>query len=513
MQPPRGLVQTIYENVIGSGEADTFGERLGQYIRGGGAAVARGIADVPALPANLLQLGTMGVEKALGMEEPSMVSRGLAALPDTRDMLASVPVIGPESQYKAPGLLGEFISTAGEFAGGAGAMAGPGAMMRYGVIPGVASETAGQATEGTALEPWARAIAGLGAGVLAAKPGAFVGGDEASRMANVVREAGVRNVTAGQASGSQPLMRMEGMLQATDQQLDDFTQATLKMLGSNAKTATPTNLMAIEKNIVQQMDDAVKGVDVIPSPVHSSAAVKIGADYIDRVPAGQLTPRIRGIANEIDAFAKNGKPVPLSQLKEWRSDIGSLTISADQATREAAHGLRKLLDTMTDEALTATGRVDDIAKLSAGREAYRNYIGVRDAASRAGAEGGVLSPQALNQSMIRSQGREAYATGRSTPMTDFTRSAAAVLRPAPATSPGGIRSFAEALPAALAATGGAAGFAAGGPLGAALGGVAGALGPALGQAAMRSGPMQAMIRNPLDVLMKTGRTLPGLLGQ
>ena len=65
--PERGFGQMLYENVIGSGEVDTPGERLGQYIRGGTAAVARGIADVPALPANLAQLGAMGVEKALGM--------------------------------------------------------------------------------------------------------------------------------------------------------------------------------------------------------------------------------------------------------------------------------------------------------------------------------------------------------------------------------------------------------------------------------------------------------------
>ena len=160
-KPDRTLGKTIYENIIGSGEVDTPGERLGQYIRGGTAAVARGIADVPALPANLAQLGAMGVEKALGMEDPSMVSRGLAALPDTRAMLGAVPIIGPESEYVAPGMVGEFISTAGEFAGGAGAAAGPRTMLKYGVAPGVASEAAGQVTEGTAVEPYARFAGGL----------------------------------------------------------------------------------------------------------------------------------------------------------------------------------------------------------------------------------------------------------------------------------------------------------------------------------------------------------------
>ena len=59
-----GFWDTVYENVIGRGEVDTPGERLGQYIRGGTAAVARGMADVPALPANIAQLGSAGVDLA-----------------------------------------------------------------------------------------------------------------------------------------------------------------------------------------------------------------------------------------------------------------------------------------------------------------------------------------------------------------------------------------------------------------------------------------------------------------
>lgn len=153
----RSLGDILYENIIGSGEVDTPGERLGQLIRGAGAATARGIADVPALPANLLQLGAMGVEKLTGMEQPSAVSRALESLPETRDILSTLT--GGESEYVAPGTAGEYISTIGEFAGGAGASAGPRAMLKYGVAPGLASEAAGQATEGTALEPAAR-IAG-----------------------------------------------------------------------------------------------------------------------------------------------------------------------------------------------------------------------------------------------------------------------------------------------------------------------------------------------------------------
>lgn len=494
----------------------------GDIAASGGSGLLRGAASLADLPGAVFGVGAGIATRAL--EAAGVPSEYAQA---ARDALSGGPLGSGRAGQDAMGLLsmgaseyepqttaGEYAQTVGEFVPGA-MLGGPtvGNALRYGVIPGLVSEAAGQATEGTALEPWARAAGAIGASLLASRPGAFVGDDEATRMANVVREAGVRNVTQGQASGSQPLMRMEGMLQATDEQLDDFTAATLRMLGSDAKTATPANLMQIERRLVSQMDDAVRGIDIAPTPTQATEAARVAAQYVERVPSGQLTPRVRGIAREIEALAKAGKTVPLSRLKQWRSDVGNLTVSPDAATREAAHNLRGLLDSMTDNALIAAGRDSDIASLAQAREAYRNYIGIRDAASRAGAEGGVLSPTAVNQSMIRAQGRDSYATGRSTPMTDFTRSAAAVLRPAPATSPGGVRSFAEALPIALASLGGAAGLAGGGPVGAALGGIAGALAPSVGQATMRSGPVQAMLRDPTGTLARASRILPGLLAQ
>lgn len=507
MTPERTLGQTIYENVIGSGAVDTPGERAGELIGGVGAGAMRGGAQLFGLP------GTIGDLMSAGLQRAGLLTPNAPASPFSGGSLQEslAGATGGVSEYRAPGTAGEYAATIGEFL--PGAMGGPGAMLRYGVLPGAASEAAGQATEGTALEPYARAAAAIGTSLLASRPGAFVGDDETTRMANVLRESGV-DVSTGQGRGSQALMRMEGRLQPTDEQLADFTAATMRQLGSTAKVATPTNLSAVEKSLVDQMDGAVAGATIIPSQNQAASAIDVAANYVARVPAGQLTPRVRGIANEIRALATSGKDVPLSRLKTWRSDIGALTVSPDAATREAAHALRTLLDDMTDTALTAAGRSSDIQSLAKAREAYRDYIGVRDAASRAGAEAGILSPQALNQSMIRAQGREAYATGRSTPMTDFTRSAAATLRPAPATLPGGVRSISEALPAALGAAGAGGAIGAGlGPLGAIIGGVGGALAPAVGQMVMRSNPMQAMLRDPLRTLTQAGRTVPGLLAQ
>jgi hypothetical protein len=332
-------------------------------------------------------------------------------------------------------------------------------------------------------------------------------------MANVLREAGV-DVTTGQGTGSQALMRMEGRLQATDKQLEDFTAATMRQIGSNAKTAIPENLAATQNAIVKKMDDAVVGVRIVPSKPQAQAAARVAKDYVDRVPAGQLTPRIRGISNEIKALSASNKDVTLSRLKEWRTDIGEFTVSSDPATRKAAHALRELIDDMTDQALTAAGRADDIAALAKAREEYRNFIGVRDAATRGASERGILSPTQLNQSMIRAQGRENYAVGNTTPMTDFTRSAAATLRPAPTVLPDGRRTISQALPAASAAAAASAGFGMGfDPLSLGMAAAGGAFIPAVGQLAVRSAPVQALLRDPMGTLAQTVRTVPGLLAQ
>lgn len=484
---------------------------LNDYATSGITGLAQGGAELVGLPGTVANLLDVAVEKggrALGFDMPNLPENPLSGASIRGAMSGAT---GGYSEYDPQTTGGDYLRAGGQFIGG-------GMKPVPGLIAGLGAEGAGKLTEGSAWEPYAR----VGGGILGAlfgggiKPGAFSGSadDEASRMANVISEAGVRGVTKGQATGSEALMRMEGRLQATDTQLKDFTAATLGKLGSDAKVATPSNLLAIENKLVGQMDDAVRGVDIVPTNSNAAAAARVATDYLDRVPAGMLTPRVKGIAKEIAALAKSGKTVALEKLKTWRQDIGSLTVSADDATREAAHNLRTLLDDMTDTALRTAGRADGIANLAAARTSYRDYIGVRDAASRAGAEGGILSPQALNQSVIRAQGRTAYATGRGTPMADFTRSGAATLRPAPAVSAGGVRSIGQALPAALGGAALSAGYGAGlGPIGMAVSGLLGATAPALGQMAMRSGAVQTALRSPLDALRQAGQITPGLLAQ
>lgn len=139
----------------------------------------------------------------------------------------------PGIKYQPQTVPGEYVRTVGEFMPG---LLSPGTMAQrigYGVLaPAFASETAGQATKGTAAEPYARAIAGVGAGVLgavasrpatanAAVAGAMGGVDDATIVAagQLMQQAqqrgvaltwpeAVAQVTGGGATGLTGLQRV-----------------------------------------------------------------------------------------------------------------------------------------------------------------------------------------------------------------------------------------------------------------------------------------------------------------
>ena len=222
-----------------------------------------------------------------------------------------------------------------------------------------------------------------------------------------------------------------------------------------------------------------------------------------------MTERIR-------AFAKTGRPISLSLLKEWRINIGNLLQSDNPAAQNAAYALRDIIDDMTDQALTAAGRTDDLARLAEAREMHRNYLAIVIARGKAGAEAGELSPTVLNQAIKQVQGTRTVVTGRGTPFTEFTEAAAAALRQAPSVAPGAVRQMAGVVPAAFGAIGSMPALTSGAGMlpalmGAAGGAAVGTALPVIGQAIMRSPPLQAMMRNPADVMRQIAPVAPGLI--
>lgn len=150
-----------------------------------GTGVEQGVIGLAGMPADLGRyLGNaagnavdwaMGVpadQRAANAEKATaLVNANPLAAPTTEGITKKVESVqGP--MYKPQTVTGQYANTIGQFI--PGAVAGPGSIARkaaLAVVPAVASEGAGQLTEGTALEPYARFVGALVGGLAAAERG------------------------------------------------------------------------------------------------------------------------------------------------------------------------------------------------------------------------------------------------------------------------------------------------------------------------------------------------------
>lgn len=512
----------------------TMGGTAGDMMRGGSSGILQGFTDLVDLPANipgyLMQGGSWIGEKA-GLIDPEAAQkfrgdiRESAAHGGARSMAEDVaPRV---MNYDPNTMAGEYAQTVGQFLPGASIGAstkGPqtyktvaDTMARYGAFPAIASETAGQLTEGTAAEPYARAGTALVAATLAGRPTGRIkppGADpEDVKMAETLMRNNVKP-TAGQITGNSLLRKMEGAQEVLPSQSDDFTRAAMATTGSNATRAVPDALKAASDDIVKAMDDAVSGVTFTPTPAIAQRVDDIIADYLENTPSASVVPKVKNIADEIMELgtSPNASALDLSTIKSWRSRLGGLLNSKDAEVRNAAWALRGVIDDATEDALRAAGRTDDIAKLATAREQYRNWLAVADASTRAGAEGGRVSAPQLQQSVIRSQGRRNAAVGNTTELGELTRAGAGLLRSEPTVSAGGARTVAPQLGGALG--GGAIGaqLMPDNPIvGALIGAGAGNAAVNSGQYFMRTQPVQSTLLDPFGKILEAmARTTPGV---
>lgn len=541
-QPPeRGVGAMLYDNFIGNPDdgVESFGERLGSGLnevgKAGGAGVARGIgglADIPgAMMSGYSSLVTGGLE-GLGITSPEMSATMRDAMMGTvpgggnvGNELVKAATLGG-SEYRSDTTAGKIAGTVGEFLPGAALMGGanPANLLKYGVAPGVGSEAAGMATEGTAIEPFARFAGGMLApaavglaGNVAKRVISPYGGADPNRLAlaKILDDAGVP-VSAGQKVGSDALRRSEGSTGAgarlADDQAEAFTSAVLKTAGINAKRATTDVVDDAFTRIGKDFDDVVKGLDVAPTPQVATRMADALDTYKQLAPKSTAPPIFDNINGAIVRSLRTGSAIPGATIKTWRSTVAKLMRSPDAAIREAAQATVDVLDDAINGSLTAMGRASDVTKLTTAREQYRNLLAIERAAAGAseGAAVGLLSPNMLAQS-VKGQGRKAYVTGQRANIGDLARAGQGVLKPLP-TSGTAENLRAMGVPGMLGA---AAGASLGGPAGAA----AGALAPLAINAAKMTKPMQAWLANQLAgasvplFSRELVRAVPGALAQ
>ena len=143
---------------------ETLGRGAADITLAGGTGVGQGAMETVGLPGTMAGLAETGARKLAGLV--GMDASGLPEGMISSALPGGMQASGADIRQGASDLTGGFTeyqpqTTAGEYARTIGQFVGGGMKPRAGLIAGAASEGAGQLTEGTALEPYARFAAGL----------------------------------------------------------------------------------------------------------------------------------------------------------------------------------------------------------------------------------------------------------------------------------------------------------------------------------------------------------------
>ncbi|CAN1724444.1 conserved protein of unknown function [Hyphomicrobium sp. 1Nfss2.1] len=485
----------------------SVGETAADVGKSLGIGVAQGGIGLATLPGNVEQLGRLGINAASrGLGGNDIVSND-AFLPTYQDAKGAIEGYTGEF-YKPKTTLGEYARTIGEFAPMAATGGGGLAARAANVLaPALVSETAGQVTKGTAMEPWARAAGGLAGGIVprAVSPNPV----DATRNALVQQldNEGVTALTAGQRTGSKPLRWMESVTQDTPlsggraaermaTQKEQFTRAALRRAGENAPRATPDvidgaftrlgnefgalaqrNVMRADRRL---RDDLVNTVD----------------EYRSLVPESLRAPVIENAIDDIRTAVRDngGRQLPGDVYQAFRSRFERMrrqSINDPQMSRTLAD-LRDALDDAMERSIS---RPDAQAWRTA-RTQYRHLLTIEKAMGGAGelTAQGLLSPSQL-RTAAKNQNKRAYSRGTDE-LANLGRAGEAIMKELPQSGTGP-RTAAQSVMSGI-------GAAAGGAVGNVPGAVAGAFAPIALQGAFARALMSRPIQNYLSNQLAAG---------
>jgi hypothetical protein len=288
---------------IAGDAAKSFGVGMGQFaIHSAGF-----LGDAREMLANGAQRATDYLAPGSAPNAGSKVSEFLASYRPLSGPTSSQLQNAVESYtgpfYQPETIVGDYAQTAGEFVPGALFMPGGGlarSALRYGLVPALSSETAGQLTKDTAAEPWARtlgAILGGAPGAWRDRPWARSTTDVAATLPSPVldRSAQLRlNVEAGRAgeeavgipaNAPKPSIRIPNS--GTVRFPDRITQETLEEVKN-------VQYLALTQQIRDYLAHAQ--ANQLTFILHVRPETKYSGPLQDLIDAGQIISRqIRGL--------------------------------------------------------------------------------------------------------------------------------------------------------------------------------------------------------------------------
>ena len=491
-------------NSIGQGNTEQPSTAM-DMLKSGASGVARGAMDLVGLPGTVGDLLDKGGEWALSKfglptRSEKMQELGLDPgnpLSGSKIREAGAALTDGATEYEAKTTPGKYASTVGEFLPGAATMGlNPGNLLRFGVLPGLASEGAGQATEGTAIEPYARIVAALVAPAvpsMAARAITPFKIDPARKAAaDVLRREGVKP-TAGQLTGNKTLKYAESEIggakaaQMMDDQAEAFTSAALRRAGGSGR-ATSDNMAAINERLSRGFDDISARNTLKADQQLVTDMNRTMAEYRKLLPTEQKQI-VNNIAQDIvDRFKAGKGAISGADYQAFRSRLSKRAQNARGSDNELADAWRGMRDAL-DAAMERSINPADAGEWANLRRQWGNKKVLERAAVGGGEDAaqGLISPARLRTAAATGN-RGGYARGEGD-FSELAKAGQSIMTPLP-NSGTASRVNARNIGAGVLAGGGA--LTAGLP-----GMVAGMVAPAVAGRALMSRPVQSYLANEL----------------
>lgn len=245
---------------------------------------------------------------------------------------ASTAVVG--EHYQPQTTAGKYTRTVGQFA--PGAFAGPGTMLRKGAmtaVPALASETAGQMTEGTEAEPYARGVAALAGGVAAA-----------GRNPNVAKQAAKAAPTAealkAKTDGLYGALRQAGIRYDADEYSRMVSRMAVELRKKGLRKSTAESAMAMVDDLASDIGKS-PDFDDINSWI-SAAGGK--ARELRRQGKDQEAMAVDILRDHLDDFEKNAVMVSDAPLPKEQFDHLRKTARATALKNIKDRALQEIMD-------------------------------------------------------------------------------------------------------------------------------------------------------------------------
>jgi len=323
---------------------------LGDILKSAGSGIAQGAMDLVGLPGTIQNAFDNSISAITGVKAPPPSQLSGQSIRD-----AASSMTGGATEYQPQTTPGKYAQTAGSFVPGAVAMGGTGSILgnafRYGVVPGLTSEAAGEAAQKYApsLEPYARFAGAVAGGVIpSALRAMFPAADDAA-LAEIAKAAKSDNLTPADMRGRLQELGPEGRVADLGPNFQGQTGALANIPGEGnqtIRTALNDRNAGANARLGQAIDNL--GPNVVPSQVQEgieNSQSAVGQQY-GPVMDNARAVNSEALANRLEAAITNTRGPEQQALQRVRgylnipgTDVLDPNPQAIFATRQAIDGL------------------------------------------------------------------------------------------------------------------------------------------------------------------------------